>query len=238
MVNLTTATTYTNIYVQPFLKIDQRKKWTEFINNTAIFDPTQIYLANNPDFGVQSRIKLIIEFGIQKCNLADYVPALQTNFYRKQLTFGNVKVAAAKDIDGNYIYDAVYVDIIDSLQGVKSEVTINNTVYYPSSVDNMQNKLENILLPDSSTISIDVNRLPRFMSTRNYASASDYISVAVLCYTLPGAGAAFASRIRASKFDFKQLDFTVDRLVVENSLDNTTAKYLMFPHSVITDAGE
>jgi hypothetical protein len=238
MADLTTATIYTNIYVQPFLKINQRKKWTEFINNTAIFDPAQLYLANNPDFGVQTSIKMFLEFGIQELNLADYVPALQTNFYRKSLTFGDIKVAAAKDINGTYIYDAVYIDIVDNLQRIKPAVILNSSTYYPSSIVNMRSNLENITLPDNSLISVDVNQLPRFMSTLTYPSRLDYITVAVLCYALPGAGTAFASRIRASKFDFKQLDFTVDRLVVENSLDNTTAKYLMFPHAVITDAGE
>ena len=238
MAELSTATTYTKIYVQPFLKVNQRKKWTELINTEAIFDPNQIYLPNNPDFGVQPTIKMFLEFGIQELNLADYEPALQTNFYRKRLTFGDIKVASAKDIEGTHIYDAVYIDIVDSSKGTKSPVIINSSTYYPSSIDNMRNNLENIILPDNSLISVDSNQLPRFMSTLTYPSPQDYITVAVLCYTLPGEGKSVASKIRASKFDFKQLDFDVDRLIVEHSLDNTTAKYLMFPHTVITDTGE
>lgn len=238
MADLSTATTYTNIYVQPFLKISQRKKWTEFINTTAIFDPTQIYLPNNPDFGVQTNIKMFLEFGIQELNLADYVPALQNNFYRRRLTFGNVKVAMAKDISGAYIYDAVYVEIFDELRGIKPSIVINDTTYYPASVENMRNSLSNITLPDESTITIDTEQLPRFMSTMTHPSPLDYITVMVLCYAVPGQGKFIASKIRASKFDFKQLDFDVDRLVVENSLDNSTAKYLMFHHAVITDTGE
>jgi hypothetical protein len=235
MTELSTATTYTKIYVQPFLKISQRKKWIEFINTEAIFDPTQIYLPNNPDFGVQTNIKMFLEFGIQELNLQDYAPALQTNFYRKRLTFGDIKVASARDVDGIHIYDAVYIDIVDDLKGIKSSVVANSSTYYTATIDSMKNNLESIVLPDNSIISVDINQLPRFMSTLTYPSPLDYITVGMLCYTLPGLGTLVASKIRASKFDFKQLDFDIDRLVIENSLDNTTAKYLMFPHTVITD---
>jgi hypothetical protein len=48
-----------------------------------------------------------------------------------------------------------------------------------------------------------------------------------LCYALPGQGDKIISRIKLSGFDFKLLNFEVDRLIVQESLDSTTAKYLM-----------
>jgi len=49
-----------------------------------------------------------------------------------------------------------------------------------------------------------------------------------LCYALPGQASKIVSRIRLSKFDFKLIDFEVDRLIVQNSADNNSAKYLIF----------
>jgi hypothetical protein len=56
-----------------------------------------------------------------------------------------------------------------------------------------------------------------------------------ICYTLPGKGSSIVSRIKHSGFDFKLLDFEVDRIVVQNSKDNDSAKYLIFPRLNITD---
>ena len=227
--------TYTNIYVQPFLKISQRKKWDEFINNDLIFFSELIYLPDDQNFGVQTSIKMVLEFGIQELNLADYVPALYFNFYRRRLTFGDVKVAIARDVDGTHIYDAVYVDIVDDIEGAKSVISMNGNIYYPGSIDNIRNSLTSIRLSDNSVISVDNQQLPRFMTNSSRIDPSKYIKVVTLCYALPGQGNKIASRIRGSKFDFKLLDFEIDRLVVETSLDNSTAKYLMFPRTSITD---
>ena len=229
------STATTNIYVQPFLKIEQRQAWTALITNQEIFTPSSLYQPENPAFGVQTDIKLYIEYGIQQLNLADYVPALQTNFYRRRFIFGKTKVAKAYDVDGTYIYDAVYVDVIDELAGAYEQVTLNSKVYYPASIGNMRNALESITLEDGSIILVDNTQMPRFMATTPIIKPTDYITVVVLCYALPGEGGAILSKIRRSKFSFIPFDFDVDRLVIENSLDNSTAKYLMFPHTTITD---
>jgi hypothetical protein len=135
---------YTNIYVKPFLKADQRTQWTSFINNQSIFVPEYLYQPVDPE------IKMVLEYGIQQLNLGDYVTALDYNFYRKRLTFGNVKVAQGKDTLGNHIYDVVYVEIADDLQGIKQSVSIHDQTYYPSSIDNMRLALESIQI-DTTT---------------------------------------------------------------------------------------
>ena len=154
------STATTNLYVQPFLRVEKRREWINFISNQTIFDPALIYQPNDPNFGVQSRLKMTVEFGIQQLNLADYTPAL-TRLYRKRLYFGDVKVAQARDVDANYIYDAVYLDVIDNLKGVNAQVvsTVTNTAYYPNSIDNMRNSLSSITLQDNSNISVSYTHL-------------------------------------------------------------------------------
>lgn len=227
---------YTNIYVKPFLKADQRKQWTTFINNQSIFPPRYLYQATDPNFGVQEDLKMVLEYGIQQLNLGEYATAFDRNFYRKRLTFGKVKLLKGKDSDGTHLYDVVYVEIVDEMQGVKQSVSMNGKTYFPSSIDNMRVALESIQVGDLP-IEVDETQLPKFMQTiqlGNYNPA-EYIPVVVLCYTTPNNGSKITSRIKKSKFDFKLLDFEVDRIFVETSLDNPSAKYLLFPRKSITD---
>jgi len=55
-----------------------------------------------------------------------------------------------------------------------------------------------------------------------------YVKVVILCYALPTFGDRILARINLSKFNFKTINFEIDRLTIENTLDNTSNKYLLF----------
>jgi len=230
---------YTKIYVRPFLSLDNRQLYQDFINNESIFPQNLMYRYFDPNFGIQSDIKMYIEFGIQKLNLRDYFPALQQNFYRKNLYFGDVKIAIAKDNNGNELYEVVYVDIIDPIQGSAPVVYSidNQKIYYPNSINNMKLSLESIILPDYTYISVNELNLPTFMTTAQSGSYAppEYIKVVPLCYALPGQGSKIVDRINSSNYDFKLINFEIDRLIIENTLDSDSAKYLIFGRNTIVD---
>jgi hypothetical protein len=219
----------TNIYATPLMRLESRRRYQNFITDKSIFVPEMIYRADDGNFGVQEKIKMNLEFGIQKLNLQDYRPALVENFNRRRLNFGIVKVARAINDQGRHVYDVVYVDVIDDIEGATQTITINSSTYFPPSVENMRYRLENIQV-GGDVIGIDTNNLPRFMNTaqqNNYLPLG-YVKVVVLCYTLPTLGNRILARIHLSKFDFKILDFEIDRLVIENTLDNSSNQYLLF----------
>lgn len=237
---------YTQIYVRPFLSRQMRSSYREFITNTFTFDPNIMYRYFDPNFGIQPDIKMYLEFGIEKLNIGNYATALYENFYRKKLYFGDVKLAYAKDTLGNIIYEVVYVDIVDELVNSKGQSVRKvlysrrpvGPIYYPNSIDNMRKKLEQIVLTDQTYINTNQDSFPKFMQT---AQEGDYkppgfMRVVPICYTLPGQGAKVISRIKLSGFDFKMINFEIDRLIVENSLDYSTAKYLMFGRQTISDS--
>jgi Putative Ig domain len=233
---------YTKIYVKPFLSVYLRSAYQDFITNEFTFDPNLMYRYFDPNFGIQNNIKMYLEFGIESVNLREYTTALRENFYRKKLYFGDVKVAVAKDSSGNPVYEVVYVDVVDdqvNSQGNSAPriVYSDNEIFYPGSVNNMRTGLELIVLPDYSYIEINDNYLPKFMQTAQSGSYNPpgYMRVIPLCYALPGNGSKIVSRIKLSGFDFKMLDFEVDRLIVENSADSTSAKYLIFERQSISD---
>jgi len=230
-------TRYTSIYVRPFLPQEKRKEYRDFIGNSFTFDPSLIYRYFDTNFGVQHDIKVVIDFGIEQLNLDQYAVALRQNFYRRTFYFGNVKTAIASDSTGNIIYEVVYVDIVDNIQGSSMMVNNNGKDYYPASIDNMRQQLSSIKLPDYSNIKVNRDLQPKFMNTQQPGDfqVPNYMHVVPLCYALPGQGSKIVSRIKLSGFDFKQLSFEVDRLVVQNSLDNSSAKYLLLERQSLSD---
>jgi hypothetical protein len=149
----------------------------------------------------------------------------------------------AKDIHGTILYELVYIDVADELvnnsgMSVSPVVqSLTGNLYYPSTVDNMRKRLQALVLPDGSYIGVNYFNLPKFMRTPQAGSYRpvEYISVIPLCYALPGQGAKIVSRIKLSKFDFKLINFEVDRLIVQNSADNDSAKYLIFDRDHLSD---
>ena len=225
---------YTEIYFKPLFLKQQRENYKEFISNEFTFDPKLIYRYFDPNFGVQHDIKLVLEFGIEQLNLVDYTPALATNFYRKRFYFGDIKKAIAVDATGTTIYEIVYIDPIDDMvnnngTSVSKVVEGEGSIHYPNSIDNMQYKLESITLSNNSIIGVNEYNKPKFMRTPQAGDYKPptYIRAIPLCYALPGQGDKIISRIKLSGFDFKLLNFEVDRLIVQESTDNATAKYLI-----------
>ena len=237
-----TDNTFTKIYAKPFFTQQKRDEYREFISNLFTFDPKLIYRYFDPNFGVQHNIKVMLEFGIEQINLDDYMPALRENFYRKKLYFGDVKKAVAATSTGSVIYEVIYVDIIDELTnnaGISVRQSIENgtDMYYPSSLENMRKQLEVIQLQNGEAIKVNEYNEPKFMRTPQAGDyrPPNYIRAVPLCYALPGQGDKIISRIKLSGFDFKLLDFEVDRLIVQETADSSTAKYLLLERQSLGD---
>lgn len=233
---------YTKIYIRPFLEISKRKNYVDFITNDRVFDYKSIFRYFDSNFGVQNEIKIILEFGIEKLDLKQYVSALRENFYRRDLYFGNVKKAIAKK-DKEVLYELVYTEVIDPMiNNEGSSITRifyadSDKIYYPSSITNMKNQLRQIPIENNTFIDVDDNLQPRFMKTRqsNLDDFLGYIRVVPICYALPGQADKIISRIKLSGFDFKQFHFEIDRIIIENTQDYSSAKYLLLERQSIND---
>jgi len=238
-----TTDKFTDAYFKPHFTLAKRSQYRDFINNEKIFDPKLIYRPYDQNFGVQTNIKMTLDFGIEQLNLEEYVYALRENFYRKRLWLGKVKTATAKDSSGNAIYDVIYVDVVDDMvnsQGISADPVVytpwNDEIYYPGSVDNMRRQLHTITLRDYTYIGVKNDLQPRFMLSQPPSEkTSTYMRVVPLCYTLPGKSSIIVNKIAASGFKFNRLDFEIDRLIVSNTLDNNTAKYLIFSRQAAGD---
>jgi hypothetical protein len=108
---------FSNIKVRPFLKSEQRLKWREFIDNTSVFTPLSIYRPNDPNFGIQSELAMLVYAGIETREAATYISAMGLNHKRKKFTFGTVKSATAfAPGTKTAVYEVIYVTMLDPLE--------------------------------------------------------------------------------------------------------------------------
>ena len=232
-------TPFTNMYVKPFMSKPKRDSFRNFISTNSLFNKADLYRPYDPAFGLQQQLHLLIEIGIQELALADYVISMQKYFYNKKFFFGDVKSIPATDMAGNTIYELVYVDVIDLSEPAKQfhtrsiGVTVDgkNAVVYPNTVDNWRYALESTPVRGTA-VQVDETLRPRFMnSIQSNGAPLGFIKAVPLCYALPGMGATIVEKIKLTGFDFKLLDFEVDRIIVEQTQDQSTAKYLKFPRA-------
>ena len=123
---------YSNIYMSPMMTVDKRKIYADFINNSEIFPPSYLYRPNDPNFGLQTKMKMLLYPGIETQNVRDFVAAFAKNSKRKRYKIGDVKTAVAKTPGtNNVVYEVVYLEVIDprdtkTKKKVKKQITIKN----------------------------------------------------------------------------------------------------------------
>jgi hypothetical protein len=135
---------YSNIKVQPLLKLNQRDLWKDFINDNSIFTPSSIYRLNDKNFGIQTKLSMIIYAGIQLTTADAYIGAMGLNHKRKRFQFGEIKKAIAINTGtNNQVYEVIYIQMVDPLEpnnkrlplsvhrGLQTPiVTVDNSVSY------------------------------------------------------------------------------------------------------------
>jgi len=227
---------YENLYLKALPTQKQREEFLDIINNSDIFDPTQIYRNTDPWFGVSKEIKFLFLPGLEASKLETYANAIATNHFEQRLTFGDVKTAVALDAKFNTKYEVVYLEIKDSASNSAGGSagntkiltnTITNPYYdvdgneyktaYPTGFQNMTDRV-------TDTISY-ANRgaLPEWMTsnqpvtgTNRFTEPLGFTKGVVLAYTKPGASKKMAYKLNKQNYDFNEIDFSVDRYQLDN----------------------
>lgn len=291
--------TFSNLKVKPYLNFDQRSSWSEFINDSTIFTSESIYRPNDPSFGIQTELSMLIYAGIETTEVAAYVGAIGLNHKKKQFRFGNVKKAiAVSPGTTDQVYEVVYVEMVDPLEPNKkvlpsslsdtythpNQITVDNsnvlwqkgfikndpltleqqdqidilsnpapysdrpdpfmTVdgtgyfasnsnvnrYYPSSVSIWRDRIKT-LIGDTER-----NYLPLWMRSIQPGTKQelDFVLCVPLCYCKVGTADDIILNIKFSNFDFKLINYTIDRYIIDAVQGSTEDKYLIFKNDRIT----
>ena len=245
---------YENLYLRGFPDSTQRRLFKSIMNSEELFPTDLIYRPTDPWFGKAQDLRFLFLSGLNSVEIEKYHLAISKNHYNKKLLLGDVKLAYALDYYYNVIYEVVYLDVIDELEGrdpVTGETAncaqtisltdrknrfvsngITYTQFTPNGLGNMRNRI-------ISSIGIsNPNTLPQWMtciqpddtSPGKYLAPIGYLPAVVLAYTVPGAGKLIAFRLNQSKFNFNRIEFSTDRYVLDDYLstnyDPTTKKFI------------
>lgn len=277
VVNTPNDAYYSNLTARPFLKLDQRSLFKNFITDSTVFTPSMIYRPNDPYFGIQTDLKMLVYAGIETKVAAEYISAMGRNHKIKRFHFGSVKKGLAKLPGTNdVVYEVVYIEMLDPLE--KGKIHLPNTIKYSKSNVNITvdqtnefyNGPFNVDKPNwsrpiplyasvdrndvfagdpgtgirfASSISLwryRIKNMPNSKNERNYlplwmrsiqpgeTQEINYVAAVPLCYCLPGTADDIILNIKNSEFDFKLLDYTVDRYIIDSVTGEYTDKYLVF----------
>lgn len=172
---------YSNIYFNPLLKQEQRNAFANFVSDPAIFNPEFIYRPQDPNFGVQRNIRMLVYSGIETVLAERYVAAAAKRTRRKNYKIGNLKTAVAKTPGTNdIVYEVVYLEIIDPYEKdgkVKNQIKITNN----------EKILVNSVRTTPNDINYDINVRSNFpLGTRNDNSNLKYCDNFIEIFTRDG----------------------------------------------------
>jgi hypothetical protein len=101
--------------------------------------------------------------------------------------------------------------------------------YFPNSISNWQTRIAGVGASER-------NYLPLWMRSIQPDNRSEigFVLAVPLCYCKPGAADTILLNIKYSGFNFKNLDYTIDRYIIDSVTGNTSDKYLVFKNDRIT----
>lgn len=266
---------YSNITVKPFLKLSQREIFNSFINDRTIFDVATIYRPNDPNFGIQSELQMLVYAGIETKESVEIVSMLGLNHRKKKFKLGQLKKAQAKlNGSGEILYEVVYIEVVDPIESNGTylpnvistspddfNITVDqNNSYYNGPFDSLEaywNRPEpfNVTLDRTdvfagdpgnnfrfpSSISLwrkriktlglrQPNYLPLWMRSIQDGSVQElgYVPAIPLCYCKPGTANIILDNIKYSGFDFQQIDYEIDRYIIDQVSNYSGDKYFVF----------
>lgn len=329
-------TKYTDVYMKPLLKPEQREYYRDFISDNSIFTANSVYRPDDPEFGVQAELKCLVYAGIEAKNIENFVAAAAKNHKKKRYILGEPRIAtAALPGTRDVIYEVIYVPVIDPQESnngkTREKFTIKNnknitadSIQYETKDDSVKKgvgivelpvygrqtvkfvvsetqsirvltresglntitttndsflidirddgditvqlnitdaepfrfrPISNTLKADSDAIRVsESNDIVRYISNitnmrdrifaigkteRDYLplwmrtpqsgfQELDYIAALPIVFCKPGTASDILLNITSSDFDFKKIDYQIDRYIVQRTQDNEQERYILF----------
>jgi hypothetical protein len=231
---------YEKIYLQAFPRLPQRKKLTEFLNDSSIIPKSYVYRLEDANFGIVSDFKLLGLTGLRPTDAEYYVAAMVKNHLRKAAYIREFRLAVARDlVTTRPIYEVIYGILEDNKQLAYETVTlqrsskhplkINNTVIdasyggiisadqqsvvkvFPNSFDNMRSAMGRSLAFAATDV------LPEWATSLQADGVTvGYSNVLPLVYVQVGRGEEILDNIAASRELFNLIPFDIDGYVWED----------------------
>jgi len=122
-------TLYSDVYYTPLLSEEKRNSYYRLVSDPSVFEPDSIYRPEDPNFGIQQALKILVYAGLEVSQAQDYVAASALHGKKKTLKVRDVQTAQAKLPGTNdVVYEVVYLDVYDPYEkntNVKKQIKIN-----------------------------------------------------------------------------------------------------------------
>jgi len=238
---------YEDLYLRAQPGTSDKEIIRQILANSDIVPVDSIYRNSDPYFGKSRDLRMLLIAGLKSSEATDYIQAMATNHYRKQLKFGDYKSARALNSDGSTAYEVVYVDMIDDQTkngtSVSRSIDLSKKINRSTSVDSMildvSNMLssmdgasDNIIYPNALLNMRRVMRteitqnvlepLPRWMQSKQKdGRILGWIPAVIIAYVLPDEGDKIVFRLNrliAEQTEIKDVSFDVDRYIWDSNL--------------------
>lgn len=222
---------YEDLYLRAFPNVSQRDEFNSLLQNRSIFPTELIYRSEDPFFGIAKEVKTLFLPGLEPSKLEEYAQSLEDNHYTKRITLGEIKSAVAVDTNFDVKYEVIYLELLDSNTSADGRAPADSidltgvidTPYYdkagnsyttitPNAFENMQNTVV------SDLGYANKGALPDWMTSKQpNGRVLGFTRAVVLAYLKPGASDLIKYRLSQVNFQFNQLDFTIDRYLLDNN---------------------
>jgi len=105
----------------------------------------------------------------------------------------------------------------------------NTDEYFPSSITNWRTRLSAVGTTERDYLPLWMRSIPS-----GQKAELDYVLAVPLCFCKPGTASTIALNIKFSGFDFKTIDYTIDRFTIDSVTGYVGTKYLVFKNDRIT----
>ena len=122
------------LYIEAAPSVHDRQILRTLLDDADLIPDELLYRPNDIYFGKAKSVIYQHAFGIYASNLQEYIAAVTTNHYWRNITLGQLKTAVARDNNGNIIYEVVYSEVIDNLVNPEG-TSIESQIYWPRPID-------------------------------------------------------------------------------------------------------
>lgn len=122
------------LYIKAAPSLEDRAIIKTLLTDDSLIPAAYLYRPDDIYFGKATSVIYEHAYGIYASDVAEYIAAVTTNHYWRNITLGELKTAQARDSTGNIIYEVVYSQVIDNLVNPQG-VSVSEEIYWPRPID-------------------------------------------------------------------------------------------------------
>jgi hypothetical protein len=199
----------------------------DLVTNEIVYEVVYIEVIDQQEIGNKSAPRVV------RTNI-------RTNTKVNQDFYDNAQGDLSTTENQNKLADTApnkFRSINDTIKVNNNAVTVGNLSFYPTSVSNIRKNIAEIqkMPPDGSTrttLLTENEFLPLWMLTPQdkFTAATGFIKAIPLCYCISGEAQFILDNIKNNGFNFTDIDYEIDRLIIDAVDGRAEDRYLKFPN--------